>query len=895
MLTSLEKREVSRAWVAAYIIGDEKSVTLLRMGRERSPGLHIGEARWKGEERLRCVTMMLEGPAADWFRWRQNNGLIEDREDFVRKLKLRFDPLHYVDYVGQLARIPQVGGVMEYQAAFEKVLTHVTDVPEPYLQSLFQVGLKNDLQHEISLLRPATLSESFALARELEARHHAIVQSVGMMSSSWGSNSSRSNPNRIAPEGSVGSVTKPGPTGSGSKPNANGWESSTTTPIRRLTRAERMQKDAKGLCYNCDQKWHKGHKCRRFILIMGDDEGEEEEEEPDEEIEVAANISSLNSMVGVTTPRFLRLTGRREQHRLDVLIHGGSTHNFVHPRAVKKLGLSIEPVTAFRVYVGNGDALCCNQQCRGVSLELQGTSFTVDLYVLQIHGHDVVLGVQWLRLLGRVLHDYDKVTMEFTWGEHQVTLHGDTPHTKPTSLLHLRALHARREVYAGVILVTVKEGIETGGGSGNEEEGLPKEMVELLARYKEVFQEPQGLPPHRTADHRIFVQPGVAPVNVRAYRYPHFQKAEIETQPYRQHSVARPKSQKLARRFYRPFRVLARVREAAYKLEQPEGSRVHPVFHVSLLRRYFGSLPAQGQLTLLEEFVHGQPISTPVRVHTERFVLIRGQAVRQWLVEWSDGDRDDTTWEPYDKIQQHFPSLHLEDKVFSQEDGNVTNGLREESGATQRGGTTSSPQSSSSSERPTASPQKKLVDASTCAPSTSAAQVVSVARLLQEQPSYMQKAQVHKLRNLMPDGYQLSYQATWKNIISLHTGTTIGIHYHSIKDLGEFSIHPFKVLFFETYGIMPEQLAPNGHRMLSSFINVCLFLRIPLSLRLFDHMFDVRPGSKETLGFVIVSSHQGRAFLSGLPPSNRGWKDKYVSIKFPSSAFPFAQNAWGKG
>ncbi|VFQ70877.1 unnamed protein product [Cuscuta campestris] len=176
---------------------------------------------------------------------------------------------------------------------------------------------------------------------------------------------------------------------------------------------------------------------------------------------------------------------------------------------------------------------------------------------------------------------------------------------------------------------------------------------------------------------------------------------------------------------------------------------------------------------------------------------------------------------------------------------------------------------------------KKPVDASTCAPSSSTAQAITVARsvgdgfiplddrLLLEQPSYMQKAHVHELRNLMPDGYQLSYRAMWKNIISLHAGMTIGIHYHSIKDLGEFSIHPFKVLFFETYAIMPGLLAPNGHRMLSSFINVCRFLRIPLSLCLFDHMFDVRLGSKETLGFVIVSSHQARAFLSGLPHSNR--------------------------
>ncbi|VFQ77090.1 unnamed protein product [Cuscuta campestris] len=210
----------------------------------------------------------------------------------------------------------------------------------------------------------------------------------------------------------------------------------------------------------------------------------------------------------------------------------------------------------------------------------------------------------------------------------------------------------------------------------------------------------------------------------------------------------------------------------------------------------------------------------------------------------------------------------------------------------------SSSSSSSDSEHPATSPQKKPVDASTCAPSSPVEQVVSVAqpgdegfiqlddRLLQTQSSVMQKAQVQEVRNLMPDGYQLTYRAMWKSIIPLHVGTSIGIHYHSIKDLGEFFIHLFKVLFLETYGIMPGQMAPNGHRLLGSFINVFRFLRIPLSLHSFDHKFDVRPGSKETLGFVVVSSHQGRAFLCGLPPSNKKWKDKYPLN--PPTSQPFS-------
>ncbi|KAL3651284.1 hypothetical protein CASFOL_004286 [Castilleja foliolosa] len=54
------------------------------------------------DERLRLVASMLEGPAADWFRWRMSSGLIDDWNDFVRKFKQRFAPLFYVDYFDRL-------------------------------------------------------------------------------------------------------------------------------------------------------------------------------------------------------------------------------------------------------------------------------------------------------------------------------------------------------------------------------------------------------------------------------------------------------------------------------------------------------------------------------------------------------------------------------------------------------------------------------------------------------------------------------------------------------------------------------------------------------------------------------------------------------------------------
>lgn len=49
--------------------------------------------------------------------------------------------------------------------------------------------------------------------------------------------------------------------------------------------------------------------------------------------------------------------------------------------------------------------------CHNVPLNLQGSVFQVDLFVLQNEGPDIVLSIQWLELLGSVTHDYKALTM----------------------------------------------------------------------------------------------------------------------------------------------------------------------------------------------------------------------------------------------------------------------------------------------------------------------------------------------------------------------------------------------------------------------------------------------------------------------------------------------------
>lgn len=54
------------------------------------------------------------------------------------------------------------------------------------------------------------------------------------------------------------------------------------------------------------------------------------------------------------------------------------------------------------------------------------------------------------------------------------------------------------------------------------------ELDSILHHYSSLFTPPSGLPPPRSTNHKITLADGSNPVNVHPYRYPHFQKLEIE-------------------------------------------------------------------------------------------------------------------------------------------------------------------------------------------------------------------------------------------------------------------------------------------------------------------------------------------------------------------------------
>ena len=114
----------------------------------------------------------------------------------------------------------------------------------------------------------------------------------------------------------------------------------------RLTPQQLEEKRAKGLCYNCDRKCTKGHKCAEKKLFYIDCEEEEENEqqsskeedihqEPTLEEEEMSLTISCNALVGITTPQNLNIEGHIKKKKVIVLIDSGSTHNFIHYKVAK--------------------------------------------------------------------------------------------------------------------------------------------------------------------------------------------------------------------------------------------------------------------------------------------------------------------------------------------------------------------------------------------------------------------------------------------------------------------------------------------------------------------------------------------------------------------------------
>lgn len=105
----------------------------------------------------------------------------------------------------------------------------------------------------------------------------------------------------------------------------------------------------------------------------------------------------------------------------------------------------------------------------------------------------------------------------------------------------------------------------------------------------------------------------------------------MKLQPYRQSSIKARDSQKIVHRYFGSIQVSARVGSVAYKLNLLQEAKVHDVFHVSLLKKFHGSLPVATHIPL---WMHGQSESelTPHAILDRRIAKQQNAARVQYLV-----------------------------------------------------------------------------------------------------------------------------------------------------------------------------------------------------------------------------------------------------------------------
>jgi len=145
---------------------------------------------------------------------------------------------------------------------------------------------------------------------------------------------------------------------------------------------------------------------------------EEVIEEADVKEVIRENVEpeiTLRALTGWSAPKTMRVDAKMGLFEVVVLIDSGSTHNFMSTHMADLLRLPVIPTEAFTIRVANGARLQCQGKFKKVQVLLQGIPFSLTLYSLPLASLDVVLGVQWLEMLGFVICNWRNLTMNFYW------------------------------------------------------------------------------------------------------------------------------------------------------------------------------------------------------------------------------------------------------------------------------------------------------------------------------------------------------------------------------------------------------------------------------------------------------------------------------------------------
>uniref|UniRef100_A0A803N426 Chromo domain-containing protein n=1 Tax=Chenopodium quinoa TaxID=63459 RepID=A0A803N426_CHEQI len=131
---------------------------------------------------------------------------------------------------------------------------------------------------------------------------------------------------------------------------------------------------------------------------------------------------SVHALAGSNSFQTMRVKGVVNGKDFHILIDSGSTHNFVDMSIAAKLVCHLEQIPFQSVVVADGNHIPCTQMCKSFSWMMQGHKFDAEVLLIPLGSCDMVLGIQWLRLLGPIHWDFQKLKMEFDFKEQHIEL-----------------------------------------------------------------------------------------------------------------------------------------------------------------------------------------------------------------------------------------------------------------------------------------------------------------------------------------------------------------------------------------------------------------------------------------------------------------------------------------
>ena len=187
-------------------------------------------------------------------------------------------------------------------------------------------------------------------------------------------------------------------------------------PVRRPAQAEQEERRRLGLCFNCDEKYSRGHNkvCKRlFLLDCAADDDDDDAAATKDSVDTESLVFSLHAVAGVPIADTIQVTVSVGGASFLALLDSGSTHSFIGEDAACRTGLPVQGRPHMTATVANGERVACPGVIQNAPFSIADTMFHTDLFVMPLAGYDVVLGTRWLGTLGPIAWDFATRSMSF--------------------------------------------------------------------------------------------------------------------------------------------------------------------------------------------------------------------------------------------------------------------------------------------------------------------------------------------------------------------------------------------------------------------------------------------------------------------------------------------------